>query len=282
MNTTPKRSFVKGISTVCLSKQPFDEALIDLLSQKAISVIELSDYHPRFSYDLDSIQSFSRILANKGIKVSTLHTHVEEKIPGVSLSAANGSMRAKTITVYQQAIDCLAMLNGDILVTHDIGIAESDRPQDDHEYIALIDNLRRLADYAGSKGIRIALENTTTTITCKAAAHRSLVEAIGHEHVGCCVDTGHANLNQNVAEFIEIIGSYLITLHIHDNKGKSDNHQMPGWGNIDWPSVIDSLAAVDYTGIFMYEVMPTEILDVWQTNLANLVSHREHDSVDHY
>jgi sugar phosphate isomerase/epimerase len=137
-----------------------------------------------------------------------------------------------------------------------------------------LENVRELADYAADKNIRIAIENGGINhITGKSVIHRSLLEEINRDNVGACIDTGHANLVEDVAGFLRTIDKYLFTLHIHDNKGEVDNHQLPGWGVIDWPSVIKALYDINYTGIFMYEVKPKEILDKWKNNLKDLINH---------
>lgn len=266
----PALQLQKGLSTLCCSQQPFDEALINLLHQKDVSIIELSDHHPEFSYDVENIENIAESLQKKGIKTSTIHSHIETYIPGVTISAVSKDDRVRALKNYKAVIDSVSILQGDFLVTHDIHISADDK----EKRKALIENVRELADYAADKNIRIAIENGGAThITGKSILHRSLLEDIARENVGACFDTGHANLVEDVAGFLRIIDKYLFTLHIHDNKGETDNHQIPGWGIIDWPGVVNALKTIDYHGVFMYEVNTPEILDEWKSNLKDWVHH---------
>jgi sugar phosphate isomerase/epimerase len=82
-----------------------------------------------------------------------------------------------------------------------------------------------------------------------------LVDAFHHPLVGICWDTGHANiqeLDQNRA--LRILGDRLKATHIQDNNGRSDQHLLPFYGNVDWRSVMEGLRAIDYKGDFTYEV----------------------------
>ena len=50
----------------------------------------------------------------------------------------------------------------------------------------------------------------------------------GAEVMGFCFDTGHANLvGIKFQEFIQTLGSRLKVLHVHDNDGMADLHQVP-------------------------------------------------------
>ena len=42
---------------------------------------------------------------------------------------------------------------------------------------------------------------------------------------------------------LERLAKYVVTAHIHDNGGFSDEHKMPGTGTVDWKSTIPRLLA---------------------------------------
>ena len=71
-----------------------------------------------------------------------------------------------------------------------------------------------------------------------------------------CMDIGHTNLSckdMTVRQFVDVLGSRLTALHLHDNNGIRDDHTAPGFGNIDWGSFFDGLRDVGYEGDFVYE-----------------------------
>ena len=72
--------------------------------------------------------------------------------------------------------------------------------------------------------------------------------------VGICLDTGHANMDGDVVESIETVSEHLIATHLHDNRGRNDDHLLPFEGTIDWPAVITTLQKVGYDGAWMMEI----------------------------
>lgn len=83
----------------------------------------------------------------------------------------------------------------------------------------------------------------------------------GAECFGGCYDTGHANLfGSNMREDIRILGKYLKVLHIHDNDGVSDSHQIPysfsnaqGGCATDWGGFLLGLRDIGFTGVLSFE-----------------------------
>jgi len=71
-----------------------------------------------------------------------------------------------------------------------------------------------------------------------------------------CMDVGHVNLSardMNVREYVNILGSRLQALHVHDTDGIADLHTAPGFGNIDWDAFCAGLKDIGYTGDFVFE-----------------------------
>jgi sugar phosphate isomerase/epimerase len=113
--------------------------------------------------------------------------------------------------------------------------------------------LRPAQARAAELGIELALENG------RALEHMEyvlgLVEILGGENVGVCVDTGHANMGTlGPAHAIRMAGDKLFTTHLHDNFGQVDDHLPPGQATIDWPDVFRALDEVGYDRPFMLEL----------------------------
>jgi len=96
------------------------------------------------------------------------------------------------------------------------------------------------------------------------ANHESMMaeyEAIDTKYKAFCLDSGHTNVAVGggyltVPEFIEYFGDRIKMLHLHDNNGYTDQHLIPGQGNIDWPKVFDALDNIGYDGYYNYELAP--------------------------
>ena len=72
---------------------------------------------------------------------------------------------------------------------------------------------------------------------------------VGRRH-----DVGHAHVTGGAPDAIDTLGGYIVTTHIHDNRGKTDDHLVPFDGTIDWTATLTALQKVGYTGPLMFEV----------------------------
>lgn len=81
------------------------------------------------------------------------------------------------------------------------------------------------------------------------------IECIDHPLCHAIWDIGHGNLQpMPQAEALQLLGSHVRALHIHDNMGTRDTHMPPFTGTVDMDSVMQGLLAIGYTGYFTYEV----------------------------
>ena len=121
-----------------------------------------------------------------------------------------------------------------------------------------IEGLQEICDFAFDRGIRIGVENMVNMqfILGKHPGEISgMIESLERENVGMTLDIGHANTNGMVNEFLADL-SKVIHVHLHDNKGKSDEHLELGKGNIKWKDVIPKLNG--YKGRFVAEARTVE------------------------
>ena len=130
-----------------------------------------------------------------------------------------------------------------------------------------VEKLRILAEYVRDKDITICLENLSIT-TQSADDLLYIIDRVGSERIGICLDTGHLNITlKNQREFILKAGHRLKALHIADNEGQTDQHMMPfARGNIDFVEVVKSLKEIGYNGLFNLEIpgerkIPLELRD---------------------
>ena len=69
-----------------------------------------------------------------------------------------------------------------------------------------------------------------------------------------CLDFGHAHLVGGAPEAIDALAGYIITTHVHDNRGRDDDHLVPFAGTIDWPLTLMTMVKVGYTGPWIFEL----------------------------
>src|SRR4029077_1825261 len=71
---------------------------------------------------------------------------------------------------------------------------------------------------------------------------------------GICLDFGHAHLDGDLLDAIETASGHLIATHLHDNRGRADDHLVPFEGSIDWPAAMTAIQKVGYDRTLMFEI----------------------------
>ncbi|MBR5528541.1 MAG: sugar phosphate isomerase/epimerase [Clostridia bacterium] len=171
--------------------------------------------------------------------------------------------------------DCIATkaLGAKYCVVHNVHLG-LDAPDCDQRKI----NNRMFDDYmhhAKEHGIVIAMENLGDTCTPdgrfgvdffgdKAEFLRSYNEVSSKpgnaDHLCTCVDTGHINKATRFNttppphEMILAMGNSVRCLHLNDNDSMTDQHLVPGAGNIDWQKVLCALRDIGYEGVYNMEL----------------------------
>jgi sugar phosphate isomerase/epimerase len=137
--------------------------------------------------------------------------------------------------------------------------------------------LEELAPMARQMGITICIENLYDGVgghliegpCCdvrKAVARIDRFnEKYGAQVLGFCFDTGHANLvGLDFEDFLTTLGHRLKVLHIHDNDGVSDLHQIPftftrtreNHSSTDWEGFLRGLRAIHFDKVLSFETAP--------------------------
>jgi len=134
-----------------------------------------------------------------------------------------------------------------------------------------------IAPLAKEMGITICIENLYDSIgghlvegpccNAKKAAERIdyFNDKYGAEVLGFCFDVGHANIvGIDFERFITVLGSRLKVLHIHDNDGISDLHQIPftftktreNLPSTDWVGFMRGLEKIKFDKVLSFETAP--------------------------
>ena len=138
------------------------------------------------------------------------------------------------------------------------------------EYLKInVSFFNMLLEYAEKYNVRIAAENlfdipgAARHFCSKPQNLKYIIDNVNSPLVGACIDTGHAlvsGIEPNV--FLNTLGEKVFALHIHDNNGFSDQHNLPPFGNIDWKKFVETLKNINYTGYFNYEVHGEKVYDM--------------------
>ena len=124
-----------------------------------------------------------------------------------------------------------------------------------------VDNLRALAGYAATKGIRLALEPLNrfeTDFLNTVDQGVELLDEIGCDNVGLLLDTFHMNIEEkSLGQAIRRAGSRLFDFHACSN-----DRGTPGQDHIDWDEISKALRDVGYDGAVVIESFTTDITEI--------------------
>lgn len=135
---------------------------------------------------------------------------------------------------------------------------------------------KRIIETARENQVTICLENLYESIggrlvegVCSAPEDAiwyidSLNEAAGEERFGFCLDTGHLNLVKRPPyETVQRLGRRIKILHLHENDGMDDLHQIPftfgreAGDGFDWEGLLAGLQETGYDGVLSFETFPS-------------------------
>jgi D-psicose/D-tagatose/L-ribulose 3-epimerase len=121
----------------------------------------------------------------------------------------------------------------------------------------LAEALRPLADYAGARGVTLALEPLNryeTSLLNTAEQALEVVDAVDSPALGLLLDTYHMNIEEkSPAAAIRAAGAHVA--HVH---ASASDRGAPGSDTVDWPAVAGALREIGYSGTLCIEAFTPE------------------------
>jgi sugar phosphate isomerase/epimerase len=256
----------KGFSCVDFSLNGY-LVNIDLYNSK------LNDFFDKSIGELESFFAPHKMAAKEsGIIINQMHMPYPNYVPTAD-KELNDYLRN---VVAPKSLAVCHFLDCPYIVVHGFKLARY-LGSEEAEWEKTCEFLEFLAPIARKMGITICIENLYNGVgghmlegpccDAKKAACRidRLNDKYGAEVFGFCFDTGHANLvGIDFEDFITTLGSRLKVLHIHDNDGISDLHQIPytftktreNTSSTDWDGFIRGLKAVKFDKTLSFETAP--------------------------
>ena len=175
------------------------------------------------------------IHGSNGIGRSWGSTPEDERLTGVEL--------------IRNRIDMTARLSGCAVVLH--LPPKPNGPQDfDRYWASLRRSLDELKPHAMAASVRIALENMENDGFEDLERIFSIYDS---GFLGLCYDSGHGNIGRCGLDNLEQFRDRLISIYIHDNNGKEDQHDLPFTGIVDWAWLALLIADSPYEGCVSLE-----------------------------
>jgi sugar phosphate isomerase/epimerase len=263
-----------GISTHLFHNERLTEAHLAAVKRHGFDCVEFfaTQSHVDYASDRDT-QAIAAWMANTGVRAHSIHAPITNALKNGemgeiwSTAATDAARRQRAVSEASLAMTFAAAIGAKFVVTH-LGVPDAmPAPGPDNDAGALSRSLDTLAAEARAHGLTLALEvipNRLSTPEALVARLETALDATDDEIVGhgVCLDVGHAHLmggadkpgEGGAIDAVETLGGHLVTTHIHDNAGRSDDHLVPFQGTIHWSALVMALEKVGYDGVWMLEI----------------------------
>lgn len=250
-----------------------DFSLNGYLTNTLLYRLELNDFFGRSERELERFFTPHKLAAAAfGIRIHQMHMPYPVYLP-------NGGSELNDYlwnTVAPKSMKVCAFFGCRYLVVHGFKLSHY-LGSESAEWEQTERFLTSLAPLARELGITLCIENLYSSVGghivegpgCDAGKAAGRIdrfnEKYGAEVLGFCFDTGHANLvGIDVEPFIKTLGPRIRVLHIHDNDGLGDLHQIPftftrtreNTVSTDWAGFLKGLRAIKFDGVLNFETGP--------------------------
>jgi len=189
--------------------------------------------------DLDFLRNIGSQLADEQLQV-TIHA------PFFDLNPGTHDLAVETITRqrFTQTLDVAESLQAKLIVFHPgYDHWRYDRQPDLWHEQSLI-FWPPLIDRAEKINCVMTLENIFEEVPDTLTR---LLNQIDSPWLGHCFDVGHWKLFSDtpLAEWFSVLSRHIRHIHLHDNRGKADEHLPIGMGSIDFHELFDQIVTLD-------------------------------------
>lgn len=189
-----------------------------------------------FLYARSEVMQIAAWLKEYGLALLDLHGSIG---PEKNWSAGEEYRRLAGVELVRNRLEMAVHLGSDVVIMH----AGVDACPDGTvpAWDAWRKSLDELEPYAAKLGVRIAIENGDWPLI------HTVLGGYAPSFLGLCYDSGHGNIDGVGLKNLAVLKDRLISIHLHDNDGKSDLHRLPFSGTIDWARFVALLSSSAYT-----------------------------------
>jgi sugar phosphate isomerase/epimerase len=250
-----------GISTHLFHGERLERRHLEAVAEHDLRLVEFFATRTHFDYhDASHVTAMADAARALGLTPWSLHAPICDSFVGgewgraYSNASRSAALRREAIGETVAAIGAARDLGCGLVVLH-LGIPRGQPiPPGDNDAGAARQSLDPIVGACTAAGLRLALEVIPNDLSTAAALVDWLTGDLELGDTGACLDVGHAHLTGGAPEAAELLSGHVLTTHIHDNRGRSDDHLVPFDGSIDWPATLMALFKVGYTGPLVLEL----------------------------
>lgn len=250
-----------GISTHLYHRERLRREHLAEIAGQGFEAVELFALKGHFDYhDPAAIAALKGWLAETGLALHSIHAPIFDALKAgeprrmFSTASRHQSERVLALKETELALGVAREIPTGYLVVH-LGVPASVQSDpNDNDMAVAQKSLEAIDALAQPLGVRVAAEVIPNTLSEAARLVEILEEELDLPRAGVCLDFGHAHLMGDLLDAIDVISGHLITTHVHDNFGKTDDHLVPFGGTIDWPAALMSVQKIGYDDTLLFEL----------------------------
>ena len=229
------------LSTHLFIQHRLTTVLLEKIQRAGIPAVELFCARQHLDYqNRAQITELGHWFRDSDLKLHSLHSPMyNDEVTGrsgpqavITITEPVKGKRMAMVDEIKRAIDIAETIPFRYLVQH-LGV--SNEEFDERKLDAAFNSLEELKVFARQRGVEILLENIPNALS--SAERLVMFMEQTHLDINFCLDVGHANLNEGVANAYRTMQDRIRSTHLHDNDGKEDRHLFPFFadgGSIDW------------------------------------------------
>ncbi|MCS6954101.1 MAG: sugar phosphate isomerase/epimerase family protein [Bryobacterales bacterium] len=237
------------LSTHLFVNHRLTTALLDKIQAAGFQAVEIFCARQHLDYrNRAQINELKHWFRDSGLELRSLHAPMySDDVWGrsgpnavINITETVKPKRIQMVDEIKRALDIAESIPFRYLIQH-VGVSGED--YDERKMEAAFTSLEELSLFARHRGVSILLENIPNGLSTAERLVHFLAET--HLDLGFCLDVGHANMKEGVAEAFGLMQERIRSTHLHDNDGVSDSHLFPfaDGGTIDWAETMKLLGS---------------------------------------
>jgi sugar phosphate isomerase/epimerase len=235
-----------GVSMLYCLPEQFSE-MIAQIPQTESKYVEIVD---------DGLHTLDKRRVSKLKELSDsydLEFTVHAPFAGINIAMPSRLLLTATLRRLKQSITNAGTLGSRLWVFHPAMKTGISMFYPGKDWVRNLENVRLLVKFAENEGVRVGLENVAEPFIMRNVEDFRAFYSEFDGNVGFVLDTGHANMNGQLAGFLTELPEKMVHIHAHDNDGKTDQHLGIGHGNIDWQGFAALVKKADFGDVVSVE-----------------------------
>lgn len=194
----------------------------------------------------------TKLARESGIQLRSISTSLLWKNP---LSSADADLRAAGRSVVTKQLDLAERIGADTVLV--VPGAVNPTTSYDDCYERSLGELQKLVPEAEKRGVKIGVENVWNKFLLSPLEMRTYIDTLNSPYAGVYFDVGNILLYGFPQQWIRILGSRIVKVHVKDFKtsvGNGGGFVPLLGGDVNWPEVVAALKEIGYTDTLTAEI----------------------------